>query len=88
MSEAAFPSKELLEVIKSQSRMEAKLDTLISGLAKLESETKDRVEDLDGRVKALESDAIRAKTYAAVGGGAAGLGASILIPWLKTKLGL
>lgn len=95
MSNEPFLSKDhLLDLIKGQTRVEAELANLIrlqegtrADIKKMGSETQAKVDKLDVRVKALEDDGIRTKAYAAVGGSAAGVGMSFLVPWLKSKLG-
>lgn len=96
MSTEPFLSKDhLLDLIKGQTRVEAELANLIrlqeetrSDIKKMGVETQSKVDKLEVRVKALEDESIRSRAYAAVGGSAAGVGMSFLIPFVKSKLGL
>ena len=81
---AAFPSKELLEVIRGQARMEEKLDSFIRG----QSDLREKVEQHGKDIAELKSDGIRSKAYVAGAGSVAGVGMSFLVPYLKSKLGL
>lgn len=84
MTSDSFPSRELLEVIKSQSRMEGKLEDIL-GLLK---STQGDIKELDGRVRKLENKSVWREAYVAGAGSIGGAGLAFFLPYIKSKLGL
>lgn len=78
------PPADLIDIIRSQARVETKLDMILERIDKSDSAH----ETLRGRVDVLER--ARERQIAVIGavGSAAGVGTGFLVPWLKAKLGL
>lgn len=79
-----FPSREVLELIRGQARMEGKLDSFL----KTQAEIADDVKALGGRVKKIEDQTTKQKGY--IAGITAVVSSALIffIPWAKQKLGL
>lgn len=78
------PTENFVEIIKSQARVEAKLDTILGRLDKQDVEH----EKLRTRVETLERDAHKQRGFLAALAGLAGLVSGILVPLIKQKLGM
>lgn len=84
MSTESFPSKELLEVIRGQARMEEKIDSIL----RIQTDLTTKVAIHDAKITALEKDSIRGKSYIAGAGAVGGAGMTFLIPFIRSKLGI
>lgn len=78
------PTENLVEIIRSQARVETKLDMIIDRLDKSDAEH----EKLKVRVSALEADSSRQKGFLAAIAGTAGVASGILVPVIRQKLGM
>lgn len=79
-----FPSREVLELIRGQARMEGKLDSFL----KTQTEIADDVKSLGGRVKKIEDQATKQQGYVAAITAVVSSALIFFIPWAKQKLGL
>lgn len=79
-----FPSKELLEVIRGQARMEEKLDQFLKSQSALSQEVSVLKVDVSDLKSARKSD----KAYIAGASTIISGGMIFIIPYLKQKFGL
>jgi len=84
MSGEAFPSKELLEVIRGQARMEEKLDSYL----RTQTDMRATVDKHGVDIADLKSKRTADKAYVAGAASIAGIGMGFLVPYVKAKLGI
>lgn len=95
MSESeSFPSKELLDLIKGQVRLEGKIDNFLAtqtGLTekieKIDARIGGELEKLDERVRKIEDGRLRERGWIGGISAAASTAMIFFVPWAKSKLG-
>lgn len=80
----ATASIDLVELVRSNERVIAKLDQILDG----QKTTADRIDRLETRVAEVETQVRHYRSVIATLSAGIGLAGGILIPWLRQKVGL